>query len=130
MTNTEGNSSYSFPEAKILDIDLTNKKISKKILPGDIYRLYPGGTALGVYLMLQEMAPNIDPFSPDNLLVFAVSPFAGLPISGTSRLTISTKSPLTGACGDSQGGGDFPAFLKANGYDAIIFRGKADSPTY
>jgi aldehyde:ferredoxin oxidoreductase len=80
--------------------------------------------------MLQEMTSNIDPFSPDNLLVFSVSPFAGLPISGTSRLTISTKSPLTGGCGDSQAGGDFPAFLKANGYDAIIFRGKADRPLY
>lgn len=130
MTITEEKSGFSFPEAKILDVDLTNKKISKKTLPGDIYKLYPGGSALGVYLMLQEMRPNIDPFSPDNMLVFAVSPFAGLPISGTSRLTISTKSPLTGACGDSQSGGDFPAFLKANGYDAIIFRGKADSPIY
>ncbi len=130
MTITEEKSGFSFPEARILDVNLTNKKISKKTLPGDIYKLYPGGSALGVYLMLQEMRPNIDPFSPDNMLVFAVSPFAGLPISGTSRLTISTKSPLTGACGDSQSGGDFPVFLKANGYDAIVFRGKADSPLY
>ncbi|MHA1985663.1 MAG: aldehyde ferredoxin oxidoreductase family protein [Promethearchaeota archaeon] len=130
MTTTEGNSHGSFPDAKILDVDLTNKKISTKSLPGDLYKLYPGGSALGVYLMLQEMGPNIDPFSPDNLLIFAVSSFAGLPISGTSRLTISTKSPLTGGCGDSQAGGDFPAFLKANGYDAIIFRGKSNSPTY
>jgi aldehyde:ferredoxin oxidoreductase len=104
MTITEEKSEGSFPEAIILDVNLTTKNISKKTLPGDIYKLYPGGSALGVYLMLQEMEPNIDPFSPDNVLVFTVSPFTGLPISGTSRLTISTKSPLTGGCGDAQAG--------------------------
>ena len=120
----------SFPDAIILDVDLTNRNVSKRSLSGDIYKLYPGGSALGVYLMLQEIKPKIDPLSPDNLLIFSVSPFTGLPISGTSRLTITTKSPLTGGCGDSQSGGDFPAYLKANGYDAIIFRGKSDKPSY
>ena len=119
-----------FPEAIILDVDLTNKKATTRTLSSDIYKLYPGGTALGAYLMLQEMKPGVDPFSPDNLLVFTVSPLTGLPISGTSRLTVTTKSPLTGGFGDSQGGGDFPSFLKANGYDAVLFRGKAEEPTY
>lgn len=86
----------SFPDAIILDVDLTNGKISKRSLSGDIYKLYPGGSALGVYLMLQEIKPKIDPLSPDNLLIFSVSPFTGLPVSGTSRLTITTKSPLMG----------------------------------
>jgi len=120
----------SFPDAIILDVDLTSRKISKRTLPGDIYKLYPGGSSLGVYLMLQDLKPKIDPFSADNLLIFSVSPFTGLPVSGTSRLTITTKSPLTGGCGDSQSGGDFPAYLKANGYDAIIFRGKSEKPSY
>ncbi len=130
MTTTKKNPNSTFPDATILDIDLTNKQISKKTLSGDVYRLYPGGSALGVYLMLKEMKPKTDPYAPDNLLIFSVSPFTGLPISGTSRLTISTKSPLTGGCGDSQAGGDFPAYLKANGYDAIIFRGKSEQPSY
>ncbi len=120
----------SFPDAIILDVDLTNKNISKRKLSGDLYKLYPGGSALGVYLMLQELKPNIDPFSPDNLLIFSVSPLTGLPISGTSRLTITTKSPLTGGCGDSQAGGNFPAYLKSNGYDAIVIRGKSEKPSY
>ncbi|GAH05338.1 unnamed protein product, partial [marine sediment metagenome] len=78
----------------------------------------------------QELKPNIDPFSPDNLLIFSVSPLTGLPISGASRLTITTKSPLTGGCGDSQAGGNFPAYLKSNGYDAIVIRGKSEKPSY
>ena len=126
MTTTQ----KSFPDATILDVDLTSGKISKRNHSGDIYKLYPGGSALGVYLMLQEQKPNVDPFSPDNLLVFSVSPLTGLSVSGTSRLTINTKSPLTGGCGDSQAGGNFPAYLKANGYDAIVVRGKSKKPSY
>lgn len=120
----------TFPDAVVLDINLTTSQTSKRIIPGDTYKLYPGGSALGVYLLLQDLKPKTDPFSPDNLLVFSVSLCTGLPVSGTSRLTTTTKSPLTGGIGDSQAGGDFPALLKANGYDAIIFRGKSEKPSY
>ncbi len=121
---------YSFPDAKILDINLTNQEVTIKSLPGEIYRLYPGGSSLGSYLLLQEMEAGIDPFSPDNMLIFTVSPLTGLPISGQSRMNITTKSPLTGGIADSQAGGFFPVHLKANGYDAVIFRGKAKKPVY
>jgi aldehyde:ferredoxin oxidoreductase len=120
----------SFPNAKILDINLTNQNVTVRTLPGDIYRLYPGGSALGMYLMLQDMKPKIDPLSPENMLIFSVSPVTGLPISGQSRMVVTTKSPLTGTAGDSQAGGFMPAHIKANGYDSIIFRGKAEKPVY
>jgi aldehyde:ferredoxin oxidoreductase len=54
----------------------------------------------------------------------------GAPISGQSRMTATAKSPLTGAIGDSQCGGFWPAELKFAGFDAIIVRGKASSPVY
>ena len=119
-----------FPDGKILDINLANKEVVKRTIPGDIYRLYPGGSALGVYLLLQEMPAGIDPLSPDNMLIFSVSPFTGLNMSGLSRIVVSTKSPLTGTIGDSQAGGDFPIYLKGNGYDAVVFRGRSDKPVY
>lgn len=120
----------TFPEAKILDVDLDSGAINKRTIPGEIYRLYPGGSALGLYLILQEMKAGVDPLSPDNMLVMAVSPLNGLPISGLNRLAITTKSPLTGAIGDSQAGGYFPVELKANGWDAVVFRGRARHPVY
>ncbi|MHB1405374.1 MAG: aldehyde ferredoxin oxidoreductase family protein [Desulfitobacteriaceae bacterium] len=119
-----------FPEARILDVDLTNDQITVKTLPGEIYRQYPGGSALGLYLILQDMPPGVDPLSPENMLVFSVSPLTGLPVSGQSRLVVTTKSPLTGTIGDSQAGGFFPAFFKGNGWDAVILRGKASRPVY
>lgn len=119
-----------FPDAKILEVDLTKESITTKIIPGETYRLYPGGSALGLYLLMQDMEPGIDPLSPDNILVFSVAALTGLPVSGLSRVVVTTKSPLTGGIGDSQAGGYFPVHLKGNGYDAVVFRGKASKPVY
>lgn len=119
-----------FPDANILDIDLGMNKIEKRTLPGETYRQYPGGSILGLYLLMKEMDPKVDPLSPDNMLIFSVSALTGLPISGISRMVVTTKSPLTGTIGDSQAGGFFPVHMKGNGYDSIVVRGKADSPVY
>jgi aldehyde:ferredoxin oxidoreductase len=117
-------------DAKILNIDLTNETFSIERIDAETYKKYPGGSALGMYLMLREMQPGVDPLSPDNMLIFSVSPLTGIPISGQSRMCVTTKSPLTGTAGDSQVGGFIPAHLKGNGYDAIVFRGRAKKPVY
>lgn len=120
-----------FPDALIIDVDLTAGTVSKRTIPGEVYRLYPGGSALGCYLIITEgMDPAIDPFSPDALMAFSVSPLTGLPFAGNSRMTVTCKSPLTGCMGDTQMGGFFPAHLKFNGIDSILFRGKAEKPVY
>jgi aldehyde:ferredoxin oxidoreductase len=83
-----------------------------------------------MYLLFHNIRPGTDPLSPENPLIFSVSPLTGIPISGQSRMCVTTKSPLTGTAGDSQVGGYIPAQLKANGYDAVIFTGKAETPVY
>lgn len=120
----------TFPEAKILEIDLTSGTVNKKTLPGEIYRLYPGGSALGLYLMMQDYIPGTDALAPENVLVFSVSPLTGLPISGISRMNVTARSPLTGTAGDSQSGGFIASYLKMNGWDAVVFKGKSEKPVY
>lgn len=117
-------------DAKLLYVDLTNKTTETKTLDGETYRKYPGGSALGLYLMMHEMDPHVDPLSPENMMVFAVSPLTGIAISGNSRMCLTTKSPLTGTVGDSQVGGFIPAAVKGNGWDAIVIKGKAETPVY
>lgn len=119
-----------FPDATYLDIDLSTKTIEKKILPGITYREYPGGSALGLYLLMNNMDPRVDALSPENILVFSTSALTGLPISGISRVCVTTKSPLTGTVADSQAGGFFPVHMKVNGYDSIMVRGRAEKPVY
>jgi aldehyde:ferredoxin oxidoreductase len=120
-----------FPDARILDVDLSSGRIARRTIPGATYRLYPGGCALACFLIMSEkMDPAMDPLMENALLVFAVSPTVGLPFSGNSRMTIAAKSPLTETLGTSESGGFFPAQLAANKWDAILFRGKAPQPAY
>ena len=116
--------------ATVYHVDLTRGTIETKTLPEDVYRKYPGGSALASYLLLQTMPAGADPLGPDNVLVMAVSALTGLAISGQSRMTACARSPLTGAIGDSQCGGFFPAEMRAAGADAIVFTGRASEPVY
>ena len=116
--------------ANVFHVDLSRGTIDKKTLGEDVYRQYPGGSALAAYLVMQHTKPGIDALSPDNTLVMAVSALTGLAISGQSRMTASAKSPLTGAIGDSQCGGFFPAEMRNAGADAIVFTGASKEPVY
>ncbi len=116
--------------ATVHHVDLSRGTVETKTVPEDVYRKYPGGSALAAYLLLQAMPAGADPLGPDNVLVMAVSPLTGLAISGQSRMTACARSPLTGAIGDSQCGGFFPAEMRAAGTDAIVFTGRAPQPVY
>ncbi len=116
--------------ATVFHVDLTRGTIETKTLPEDVYRKYPGGSALAAYLLMQSIPAGADPLGPDNVLVMAVSPLTGLAISGQSRMTACARSPLTGAIGDSQCGGFFPAEMRAAGAEAIVFTGQAKEPVY
>jgi aldehyde:ferredoxin oxidoreductase len=116
--------------ATVHHVDLSRGTIETRTLPEDVYRQYPGGSALAAYLVLRSMAAGADPLGPDNVLVMAVSPLTGLAISGQSRMTACARSPLTGAIGDSQCGGFFPAEMRSAGADAIVFTGQAPEPVY
>jgi aldehyde:ferredoxin oxidoreductase len=115
---------------KVLHVDLTNGKTWVENPADEFYRKYGGGSAMGVYYLLKEMPPKTDPFAPENVLTFFVGVPTGLPISGQSRMVVTAKSPLTGAIGDSQCGGFFPAQMKYSGYDGIVFTGKSPKPVY
>ena len=116
--------------ATVHHVDLTRGTVETKILPEDVYRKYPGGSALAAYLLLQSIPAGADPLGPDNVLVMAVSPLTGLAISGQSRMSACARSPLTGAIGDSQCGGFFPAEMRAAGADAFVFTGQSKEPVY
>ncbi len=116
--------------ATVFHVDLTRGTVETKTVPEDVYRKYPGGSALAAYLLMQSIPAGADPLGPDNVLVMAVSPLTGLPISGQSRMTACARSPLTGAIGDSQCGGFFPAEMRAAGVDALVFRGQSAEPVY
>ncbi|RME51431.1 MAG: aldehyde:ferredoxin oxidoreductase, partial [Caldilineae bacterium] len=115
---------------KILHVNLTTGEMSVEEPPESFYRKYMGGSAMGLYYVLKGTPPRTDPLGPDNVLALTLGVTTGAPISGQSRMTATAKSPLTGAIGDSQCGGFWPAELKFAGFDGIILTGKSPRPVY
>jgi aldehyde:ferredoxin oxidoreductase len=74
--------------------------------------------------------PRIDPFSPENVLIFAVGPFAGTMVPTSGKYIVQAKSQLTNFMGESVSSGAFGQALKRAGYDAIVIKGKSEKPTY
>ncbi|HZD11103.1 MAG TPA: aldehyde ferredoxin oxidoreductase N-terminal domain-containing protein, partial [Candidatus Binatia bacterium] len=114
----------------ILHVDLTARTLQTEHPEESFYRLYPGGSLLGLYYLWQNSPAGADPLGPQNTLTFAISAPTGLPVSGQSRCTVSCKSPSSGGVADSQGGGFWPAELKFAGFDAIVITGAAAEPVY
>ncbi|MBE7468482.1 MAG: aldehyde ferredoxin oxidoreductase family protein [Anaerolineales bacterium] len=115
---------------KILHVNLTTGELTVETPPESFYRKYMGGSALNMHYLLKEMPAGADPLGPDNILALSVGVTTGAAVSGQSRMTATAKSPLTGAIGDAQCGGFFPAEMKFAGFDAFIIKGKAAKPVY
>ena len=117
-------------QGKILHVDLTDRKTEIEEKDDTFYRTYLGGRGIGYHYLLREVPPRIDPFSPENILVLATGVMTGSPLAASCRFSAIGKSPLTGTAGESEAAGFFGPELKMAGFDAIVFRGKADKPVY
>lgn len=115
---------------KILLVNLTEKSLKTLALPDEVYEKYLGGRGLGVKLFTDQVDPNVDPLSPDNSLVFTIGPVTGTSVSTSGRMSLVTKSPLTGTIFYSNTGGMFGFSMKRCGIDGIIIRGKSEQMTY
>jgi aldehyde:ferredoxin oxidoreductase len=115
---------------KILRVNLTTKKTREQDLDKDLTRNFLGGNGFGTKILWDEVGSDVDPLSPENLLVFATGPFTGTVFPTSGRLEVIGKSPLTGVYGDANSGGHFAPELKYSGYDMVIFEGRAENPVY
>jgi aldehyde:ferredoxin oxidoreductase len=115
---------------KILHVDLTAGTLTVETPPESFYRTYMGGSAMGLYYILKEMPAGVDPLAPENVLTIFTGVTTGASVSGQSRVNINAKSPISGAIGDSQGGGFFPAEMKFAGFDGLVVKGKSPKPVY
>ncbi|MBC8468830.1 MAG: aldehyde ferredoxin oxidoreductase family protein [Planctomycetes bacterium] len=114
----------------ILRVNLSTGAIEKQKFDEDFYRMYMGGGALGTYFLLKETASDIDALAEQNILTIAPGVTTGAPVSGVSRCCVTALSPVTGAIGDSQTGGNIGPMIKRAGYDAIVISGKSKTPVY
>lgn len=115
---------------KLLRVNLSKNKIEKINLDKNLAYSYIGGRGLNIKLLYDELKPNTDALSPSNLLILGSGPCNGTLAPTATRLTITTKSPLTGFVGDGNFGSALGAEIKYAGYDVIVIEGKAKEPSY
>lgn len=115
---------------KLLRVNLTDKTIKRENLNLEDAKKYLGARGLGTKYFMDEVDPKVEPFSPDNKLIFMTGPLTGTLATSGGRYEVVAKAPLTGTIGASNSGGHFGPELKYAGYDGIIFEGKSEKPVY
>lgn len=117
------------PRDRLLRVDLTAGTVASEPVPQRWLRRYIGGKGLGARYLYEELAPDVDPLGPENVLLFMIGPLTGY-LPGESRYAAITKSPLTGGFLDSYSGGEFPSALAGAlpGHLGVLVVGAADEP--
>ena len=120
---------------RLLRVDLTKRTCRAEPWGPDRMREQLGGVGLGAMILYRETATkggkgNAAWDHPDNRLVLATGPLAGLPVWGTGGLTVCTIGAGTNGPTSTQANGFFGTNLKYCGYDAIIVQGQARDWVY
>ncbi len=116
---------------RVLHVDLSSGKTHVEPLNEDYAKKYIGGIGLGIRMWLDNSKAGVDPFSPENPLILVIGPIAGTmwPTGGNGHAFVS-KSPESFGVGEAKAHGSFGTELKRAGYDAVVFKGKAEKPVY
>ncbi|MHC4663728.1 MAG: aldehyde ferredoxin oxidoreductase N-terminal domain-containing protein [Planctomycetota bacterium] len=113
-----------------LEVDLTRGNIERVATDPKDTELYLGGLGTNAKILWDRVPPEVEPFSPENLLIFSAGLLVGTPAPGCNRTIVSTISPQTLFMGFSMMGGFLAPELKYAGYDKVIFRGKSPDLVY
>ena len=113
-----------------LEVDLSRGNIERVPTDPALTGLYLGGLGTNAKLLWDRVPPDVEPFSPDNLLVFGTGVLVGTPAPGCNRTIVSAISPQTRLFAFSMMGGFWGPELKHAGYDKVIIRGKSPELVY
>lgn len=113
---------------KILTIDLTQQQTlieSTEPFTHD----FIGGRGMSVKKIFDELAPEMNPYDPQNILSFGVGALTGILSPSSARMKITAMSPQ-GTLISSGVGGFIAPEIKWAGYDGIVIQGQAQKPVY
>jgi benzoyl-CoA reductase subunit BamB len=113
-----------------LEVDLTRGNIERVQSDPRDTELYLGGLGTNAKIMWDRVPPEVDAFSPENLLIFGAGLLCGTLAAGCNRTIVSTISPQTKLLAFSMMGGFWAPELKHAGYDKVILRGKSPNLVY
>jgi len=113
-----------------LEVDLSTGTVKKEESDPRWTELYLGGQGTADKILWDRVPANVEPFSPDNLLIFSTGLLDSTPVPGANRTIVNTFSPMTNLHAHAIMGGFFGPELKYAGYDKVVLRGKASDLVY
>ncbi|MEJ2511490.1 MAG: aldehyde ferredoxin oxidoreductase N-terminal domain-containing protein, partial [Anaerolineales bacterium] len=114
----------------ILKVDLTRGWVDTFHVPETWQHDYIGGASLAARMLYDVITPDLDPLSPEAVLLFMSGPLTGTAGPTAGRFVICAKSPATGLWGESNIGGFWGVELRKAGYDGIWLTGRSEEPVY
>jgi aldehyde:ferredoxin oxidoreductase len=115
---------------QILRVDLTQGTATPEKTSEDDRRNYIGGAALGMKYIFEEVPPAVAWSDPANRLYLGAGPLSGTRVNGSGSIAAVSKGAMTGGMASTQANGYFGAFLRFNGFDALMLQGAAPDWSY
>jgi len=113
-----------------LEVDLSRGNIQRVETDPKLTELHLGGLGTNAKILWDRVPPEVEPFSPDNLLIFGTGLLDGTFAPGANRTIVSSLSPQTQLMAFSMMGGFWAPELKFAGYDKVVIRGKSPNLVY
>ncbi len=116
---------------KVLHINLTGEDLES--IASDVsietLRILGGGRGLAALLYSWSVEEPPEPLSPHNPLVIAPGLLLGSKLTTASKTVVMARSPKTGFLGRSSVGARMGLEIRRAGYDAVVIKGRASSPS-
>lgn len=113
---------------KIYRVDMTKLKWCAEEVPAKYAAL--GGRGLTSAVVLDEVEPTCHALGKNNKLVFAPGLLTGTTAANSGRLSVGSKSPLTGTIKESNAGGTASQKLAKLGIKALIIEGQPEGDKF
>lgn len=113
---------------KLLRVNMKNQQVAWEPVPALYERL--GGRALIAKLLLEEIPPTCDALGSHNKLIFAPGLLAGVSVTTGGRLSVGSKSPLTGGIKEANAGGTAGDMLGRLGIKAVVVEEQAEKGAF
>jgi aldehyde:ferredoxin oxidoreductase len=107
--------------AKILRVNMTDRTATYEDVP-DEYK-FLGGRGLTSTIVHDEVDPTCHPLGPYNKIVFAPGFVTGTNAASSGRVSVGSKSPLTGGIKETNAGSRWPQLVARLGIKAIVVEG-------
>jgi aldehyde:ferredoxin oxidoreductase len=114
----------------VLEIDLKTGNIERIETDPRMTELHLGGLGTSIKMHWDRVAPEVQPFDAENMMIFSAGLLCGTPAFSCNRTVVTFISPESGLLAYPMMGGFWAAELKYAGYDKVILRNKSPEWVY